>query len=147
MSPSVDACFPGGLHTEQSMYMMLSRLGKGVPHLDACMLALGTKQNKDMMVHMHPIECAWMLAVGTKQNTDLVVLTQPRATSLVRLHCTMHLQPLLPSDEQSPTQSRVHWLQAAQQPALERQDAPCPYLAHHELESRNICITIIILLL
>jgi len=45
------------------MYMMLSRLGKGVPHLDACMLALGTKQNKDMMVHMHPIKCAWMLAV------------------------------------------------------------------------------------
>ena len=70
------------------MYMMLSRLGKGVPHLDACMLALGTKQNKDMMVHMHPIECAWMLAVGTKQNTDLVVLMQPRATSLVRLAST-----------------------------------------------------------
>ncbi len=68
-----------------------------------------------------------MLAVGTKQNTDLEVFMQPRAASLVKFTspCTMYLQSLPPSNEPCPTQAHVLWLLAAEQAALERQDAPC----------------------
>lgn len=98
---------------------MLSRLGR-VLHLDVRMIAVGAIRNSDLLVHVHPTARMNGFILLVKHRPGGAYAGQRRSSSQTRLHCTMHLQRVLSNDEQSPALSHMHWLQAAEQTALER---------------------------
>ena len=82
------------------------------------------------------------LLLVTKQVTDLDVRIQASVKTLVRIAFTAQCFfsaccPVIITSSYKCicTGCKLHlsWLRAADQPTLETQDAPCTYLAHHEL--------------